>query len=486
MKQFTMASLSAFLTDLQSIQYIHWKSNNHLAAALAGKTDLDLLVAQEDAQRFRQLALQHGFKSIMSPPPKQFPGVEDYLGFDPATGRFFHLHVYYRLVLGQPYVKNHRLPLEDALLTSAWRHEPEQVMVPTPEWELVVLVARVLLKIGTRDLLRPILDPAPLPELLQAELEYLTAHVHQEEWQLVLEAANGVIPSEVVLAFLEAWKAGRLTPLCLFRLRARLRRALSPYQRAPRWRTTGLYLARMLQSLWPWGHKVRKRMVTGGLTIAFVGADGAGKSTITADTCRWLSWKLDVRTLYMGTQQPSWMSRSAHLPFRVLQRLQRLGEARLGATNALTRVIVTMRHWVESVHALALGLDRYRRSRLGRRAADQGTVVLFDRFPLPEVYEAMDGPRISPSWGPLCEKLAQVERRLYQAIAPPDCIIALQVSPEVALARKPDHVPERVTAKSTALRKLHGHHALRLTHVDADAPLEQVLLQVKRVVWSLL
>ena len=63
-----MASLVAFLTELQSLQCIHWKSNNHLAAALAGETDLDLLVAQDDAQRFRQLVLQYGFKLVISPP----------------------------------------------------------------------------------------------------------------------------------------------------------------------------------------------------------------------------------------------------------------------------------------------------------------------------------------------------------------------------------------------------------------------------------
>jgi len=480
-----MASLVAFLTELQSLQCIHWKSNNHLAAALAGETDLDLLVAQDDAQRFRQLVLQYGFKLVISPPAKQFPGVEDYLGFDLATGRLSHLHVYYRLVLGKPFVKNHRLPLEDALLASARRHQSERVMIPTPAWELVVLVARILLKTGTRDLLRPVLDPAPLPQFLQAELAYLTAQVHQGELQAVL-AANRVIPSEVVLAFLEAWKAGRLTPLRLFRLRSKLRRALTPYQRSPRWQTTGRYLVRVLQSRWPWGHKVRKRIVTGGVTIAFVGADGAGKSTITADTRRWLSWKLDVRTLYMGTQQPSWISRSAQLPFRIMARLHRLCTARLGENHALTRAMAALRYPLESVHAVALGIDRYRRSRLGRHAADQGTVVLFDRFPLPEVYQAMDGPRIDPSWGPFCEQLARVERRLYQAIAPPDCLIVLQVSPEVALARKPDPTPEKVTAKSTAVRNLQGHGTPHLTHVDADAPLEQVLLQVKRAVWSLL
>ena len=36
----------------RGVGFAHWKSNHHLDAALAGETDLDVLVAPADAQAF--------------------------------------------------------------------------------------------------------------------------------------------------------------------------------------------------------------------------------------------------------------------------------------------------------------------------------------------------------------------------------------------------------------------------------------------------
>ncbi|MCV4821040.1 hypothetical protein OFM15_33690, partial [Escherichia coli] len=42
-----------------------------------------------------------------------------------------------------------------------------------------------------------------------------------------------------------------------------------------------------------------------GLVIAFVGSDGAGKSTVTREIRKWLRYKLDVHGYYMGSGQGS-------------------------------------------------------------------------------------------------------------------------------------------------------------------------------------
>ena len=70
------------------IRYCHWKSNSHLDAAVEGRTDLDVLVSPADKERFEQQLVAFDFKQMLSPPDKQFPGFEDYLGFDCETGRF--------------------------------------------------------------------------------------------------------------------------------------------------------------------------------------------------------------------------------------------------------------------------------------------------------------------------------------------------------------------------------------------------------------
>ena len=100
----------------QGVRYVHWKSNIRLGLSLQGGTDLDLLVDKEHSRTFRQILLQQEIKPILPPQGQRYPGMEHYLGFDPASGKLFHLHVHYQLVLGDEYIKNFRLPLEEYFL----------------------------------------------------------------------------------------------------------------------------------------------------------------------------------------------------------------------------------------------------------------------------------------------------------------------------------------------------------------------------------
>ncbi|HEX2141514.1 MAG TPA: hypothetical protein VHK28_04450 [Candidatus Limnocylindria bacterium] len=98
----------------RAVRYCLWKSTTTLDVALAGRTDLDLLVHRSDAVALDAVARDLGFKPFLSHESRRFPGVEDLLGYDDESGRLVHLHVYYQLVLGQQYVKNHHLPLSSS------------------------------------------------------------------------------------------------------------------------------------------------------------------------------------------------------------------------------------------------------------------------------------------------------------------------------------------------------------------------------------
>ena len=98
--------------NTRAIRYCHWKSNEHVKAAMAGETDLDLLISEDDADAFSDLLGIYNFKQIVSPPEKTYPGIEDYLGFDSETGKCAHLNVHYRLITGKKFIKNHQLPYE--------------------------------------------------------------------------------------------------------------------------------------------------------------------------------------------------------------------------------------------------------------------------------------------------------------------------------------------------------------------------------------
>jgi hypothetical protein len=78
-----------------------------------------------------------------------------------------------------------------------------------------------------------------------------------------------------------------------------------------------------------------------------------------------------------------------------------------------------------------------------------------------------------------------VEEKLYRRIRPPDHLFVLRVSADVASQRKPDHKVEVLEAKSRALDEM-VHDGLRVTEVNADQPLDQVLLEIKTRMWELL
>ena len=68
---------------------------------------------------------------------------------------------------------------------------------------------------------------------------------------------------------------------------------------------------------------------------------------------------------------------------------------------------------------------------------------------------------------------------------PPQHVVVLDVSPDVSRGRKPDHKPEAIEEKSQAIRRM-DRNALALTEIDADQPMDEVLLQVKSTLWHLL
>lgn len=480
--------LSFFETlNRESVRYCHWKSNLRLENALAGRTDLDLLVDRYHAQRFRDLAGEFGFKEMRSPAYKQYPAMEDYLGFDEATGCLSHLHVHYRLILGKQYMKEYCVPLEESFLASRQYQEPLHVMIPLPEWELVVLIIRVLLKTRNRTLMRALLKHScPMPMAMQDEIEYLMDQSDPQKLKTVLDTANSVVASGIIVAFLDLWNGGFLAPWRLFRLRYQLLRALGPYRWVSRWRSLRYYLLQELLSQCRRLNKTRKQMMAGGLTIAFVGADGSGKSTIVSEIKQWMNWKLEVQTFYMGSKQPSLRSRLIKALFVNSNRLHRVCVILFGQRNKPSQLTAAIRRFFESLNAAALGMERYRRYRLGYRAARRGQIVLFDRFPLPEVYEFMDGPRSVSSEKGNERKLARIEHYFYRSISGPDATILLHINPKISLARKPHHNPEAVIGKSEAIKNLHGSHDTRITHVDANVTLKEVLLQVKKAVWRLL
>jgi hypothetical protein len=171
-----------------------------------------------------------------------------------------------------------------------------------------------------------------------------------------------------------------------------------------------------------------------------------------------------------------------------------------GLSSSLYQLLASLRY-------LSEGHDRYQRFLAGRSAAQEGMIVIYDRYPLEAARifnRTVDGPRIGSlengKPGRIVKNLSRIEQDLYRKIQPPQHIVILHVSPEVSQARKPEHKRELIEAKSQAMERISA--AARMfnggTHseetgsspgvygplmIDTDQPLEKEVLQVKSAVW---
>jgi len=139
-----------------SLLYAHWKSNEHLAAALDGQTDLDILVAPEHWFPFSELLISHGFSEFDSVGRRKYIGITDYLRLDEGTGKILHVHLHDQLRIGRKFLKEFVIPCDRQFLDRARLIQGCPVRIADKDVELAILWLRRCLRSGVvSSVLRP-------------------------------------------------------------------------------------------------------------------------------------------------------------------------------------------------------------------------------------------------------------------------------------------------------------------------------------------
>jgi thymidylate kinase len=464
------------------IAYCHWKSNSHLAAGLSGDTDLDLLVQEDQEEPFREVLIRHDFKRVISPPPKQYPGIEHYLGFDFDAGKMAHIHVHYKLILGQRYYKNFHLPIEKFILSNL--RVMESVYVPSMQVELLLLLIRASMKLGSRDILEYLMGQRhmPLPKGLSEEFGWLVKGFYVDEFDEALQKSGLPLSRVLLIEFAESLREGKLALTRIIGIRKHIFKALYPFRRYPRlWafkRATFIRLA-SAPILKHFLHTSKKRLEGQGKTIALIGADGSGKTAMCRALTNCFGRKLWVKSYYLGSGQPT-----LHNRFLRLFVIPMLVPRRVWPSAYWARLLRYYAHgFIEFLNAR----DRLSRLRKGFRLASKGCIVFFDRYPIsgvadqPTLLEKRDEFKDNP----FARWMARKVYGIYRQMKEPDLFVHLSVAPEVAIARKPQHSREMIAAKETRLKlfseKMAG--SKRMLRVDASDSKERVFLDIIGEVW---
>lgn len=488
----------AGLLRSEGIKYCHWKSNIKLEKSLEGEEDLDFFVGRDSESRFLSVLTQLGFKAASIKYGPETAGVTHYYGFDVKTGKLVHVHLFTRLVTGESFVKSHRFPFEKLLLENCERIGQMQVLSKSAE--LVLFVLRTFIKYGSpldmmrlggkaseiRNELRWLLDGGDISK----SLSLVRTHCPEVDEPLFLTCIDAINRKHSFV---------RKVFLAL-QIRSRLRR----YKENSFLKHTAKYasvLRAKLQRVVR-GIAKNKTLHSGGTMIAFVGADATGKSTLVKETRRWLGSTFIVRIIHTGKPPSSWLTAPVNLArslFRGLgasQRIDRLKSAT--SSNDPTPSKHTFKGLSSLVYALravTLAWDRERLVHKARRLAADGQIIICDRYPSLTI-GAMDSPRLEETSvktgavATIYNRLARLEKELYQKIPSPDMVLKLRVSLETAKKRNCERDGQDGDAYLESRHRQSAEWYMPGTNflfdIDTEQSLEETISKVKQDIWAAL
>ena len=498
----TVDELLAEFDDL-AINYCHWKSNEKIQATLNGETDLDVLCHRDDLRACRQILGEHGFVKLDEVSLTGYPGIENYVGYDPDSGSCIHVHLHFELTFGTPFLKEYVTPWAPYVLDRRITDPESGVPITDPTTELFLLIVRYSLKIRRYN---PI-----------ARRSYFDGFLDEYDW--LAERADEAELDATVRDLLNPSAASRVADVLdgeptirdLIRVGKPVRAELDTYSTYPSWSTTPIALARKVfrglgklnREFIDRPYPTRRKLQSRGVEIAIVGIDGSGKSTHLSSLHDWLSWKMDVHTVYFGSGDgPSSLLR---YPFKKLNDLRTRSangtsnistSAELntssdrmdGGNSGVYDVDAGRVGFAKAPWAILLAREKKKKRRRAIRARNRGMIVLMDRYPQNQFADINDGPLLQPwldSRRGYLKRIAKWETEIYDDLheQSPDLIIKLMTDPEIAKERKPETPMVNLERKAEIIDSLSYEHS-RVIEVDTDQDIDDVLRTIKKEIWK--
>lgn len=477
--------------EAHGVVYCHWKSNEHLAEALEGDTDLDVLFDPAQRVQLEMVLDECGLKRFRSTPLMQYNAIEDFIGFDMETAKIWHLHTHYRMTLGEKHLKGYTVNPWGKLILDNRRKDESGIYCSAYEDELILLLVRMAMKLRWRD------NGRRIGKDDKKEMSWLLERIDRTVIENRAKQFVGVEASSEIIRLLngkELVKKGQLRKL--HKLLLKELKLFTGYSSFGSW-----WMRHKREWFWLVGGIKRRRGINsfvanrrvspnGGNVIAFLGCDGAGKSTTLAYIKKELNKKLDVATIYFGSGDGS--SSLLRKPMKMVAK--KVGGKGLGHSvekEYSEKKKITFKSRLYSIAkilwAVTLAKEKKAKIKDQTKARNNGLIVLTDRYPQTLYAGCSDGPLLSKYEGKgLMGKIAAWEYRIYAfaALNPPDLTVKLIVPTEVAIERKPEMTAEEIETKKKIVMGLNLSDNTLV--VDTSRPFEVTRAEILEAIWKIL
>ncbi len=459
----------------EKIVYCHWKSIDHLAEALAGITDLDVLVKYSNSINAEKAIHENFFVQMKTAPLRQYPGVHDYIAYDSEANLIIHLHLHYQLVLGDRWVKAYRLPIENHILSRRKWVRENKTWIINPADELMIFCSRMCVKFKK-----------PLSKIkIRKEFQFLAEqvddvisieHVKKQYPAEIYKFAQYILKNDFI-------RAARSSTLSRKVMRSYKRMNLSYFFFLSRFRL--LYrifveFNRRKLNKFTFG---RRTLPSGGIAVAFVGMDGSGKTSAITRNLHFFASHMDVQTVFLGSGQSGapWYRKIA---FTLLGTKAKFKKSAEKNSKTIKNYPIYYLLWLWLCNN-----ERIKRISNVFKARSNGLLVLVDRWPQKTIDNTFDGAKLGSQneesfFTTFVKKYEKNMLKASEEFAP-DLILRFIVSPQKARERKPGElfIEEAVTAKDNLL-KIKWPLYCAVEDIDADLSVDEVDIAVRTAIWK--
>ena len=491
------------LWNSNSITYCHWKSNEHLLEGLNGDTDLDVLLSRTDRGKGCELLKEVGFIRFKSQFGSRYPNVEDWMGFDETTGCLLHIHLHYALMTGHKGIKEYELPwLEEALDTRIT--DPDTgVFIMEPSLELMTLYTRLILKASKKKINAAKNGEYKIDKYFKLEIEYIRQRTNWQHFEVILSRYYG----DKAADFLNVVKQEEMDSKTFCQLYDLVTERMSRYSRYHGiglllricYYSKAIFVRNAMRKRAGWNIITRKiASPSRSFSVALIGQDGCGKSTVTIEIEKWLNWKIDAKRFYLGSGD-HYNSFLKRLLKRGAKYRENGKNKEMDNTYETEKQIRKKQKNIKNFFpALLVAYNKYSVAKRAykevlrsERYMRKGGIPLFDRFPQTEFEGIYDGPKVRDFYRRtgldyyVIKIMAKREEKLLNKIQQfqPSLVFKLMLSPEESIRRKPFENLEAVTKKHEITKQLEFSKS-RVFIVDATQDYQQELIFIKNQIWN--